>query len=62
MSRVSIFKKLAGNRYLEGFWGDKSRDTNFFDPSIFDPYRPPGQNRWSKAYFCCFYDNMFYRF
>ena len=24
---------------------------NFFDPSIFDPYRPPGQNRLSEAYF-----------
>ena len=24
---------------------------NFFDRTIFDPYRSPGQNRWSKAYF-----------
>ena len=28
--RIQIFKKLAGNLYVGGFWDEKSRDANGF--------------------------------
>ena len=52
MSRISIFKKTGWKSISRGFLGwEITWCQQFFNLTIFDPNRPPGQNRWSKAYF-----------
>ena len=66
MTRISIFKKLADNLYLRGFWDEKSRGTKIFSIRAFLTLTGPlvkiGGQRVVFESYQYWYDNMFYRF
>ena len=64
--RNSVFKKTAGNLYVGGFWGEKSRDANGFSIwphlTLTGPLVKIGGLRHIFESYLYRYDNMFYRF
>ena len=64
--RNSFFKKTAGNLYVGGFWGEKSRDANGFSIwphlTLTGPLVKIGGLRHIFESYLYRYDNMFYRF